>query len=183
MAILKVARMGNPVLREKAKEVPQSEIKTKEFQDFIDSMIETMHEYGGVGLAAPQVHVSKRVAVIEFEEDHPRYKTKAPQGLQVFINPKITPETEETDANWEGCLSVPGMRALVDRPNKIHIEYLDRHGKKHNFTAEGFLAIVIQHEFDHLDGTLYIDRARPGTLMFEEEFVKYHQKEDTDVLD
>ncbi len=183
MAILKVARMGNPVLREKAKEVASSEIKSKVFQDFIDSMIETMYEYGGVGLAAPQVHVSKRVAVIEFDEDHPRYKTKATQGLQVFINPKIKILTEETDSNWEGCLSVPGMRALVDRPNQIKIEFLDRDGKKQDFTAEGFLAVVIQHEFDHLDGMLYIDRARPGTLMFEEEFVKYHQKEDTDELD
>lgn len=184
MAILKVARMGHPVLRKVAQEVELKEIKTREFQQFCDDMVETMREYNGVGLAAPQVHRSIRVAVIEFDDENPRYKDKGHSGLQVYINPVVTPLTKDTSANWEGCLSVPGMRALVKRPNKINVKYLDREGKPHEFVAEGFLAVVIQHEFDHLDGTLYIDRAEPKSLTFDEEFDRYIAPEaEEDVLD
>lgn len=187
MAILKVARMGHPVLRKVAEEVDPKQINTPEFQQFIDNMIETMHEYTGIGLAAPQVHRSIRVCIIDFQEDNPRYKgNKAPQGLQVFVNPKVTPLTKEVGTYWEGCLSVPGMRGLVSRPSKIKVEFLDREGKKGEFVAEGFLSTVVQHEFDHLDGKLYIDRLVDTTkLVFEEEFERYWlpNAEDADVMD
>jgi peptide deformylase len=175
MAILKVARMGHPVLRRVAKPVDPKEIKTPDFQRFIDDMIETMHEYDGVGLAAPQVHRSVRVSVIEIQDDNKRYKTKKPQvGLTVFINPVLTPMSKEVGSYWEGCLSVPGLRGLVSRPNKVKVQYLDRDAKSQEFVAEGFLATVLQHEFDHLDGVLYIDRLDDTKkLVFEQEFDKY----------
>ncbi len=166
--------MGHPILRKVAKEVSLNQLRSTEFQQFIDSMVETMREYDGVGLAAPQVHQSVRVCVIEFEESNPRYKIPQAQGLQFYINPKIKPLTEETYATWEGCLSVPGMRGLVARPKKIHVEYLDRLGKRHEFEAEGFLAVVLQHEFDHLDGKLYIDRlVDPSKFAYDQEFERY----------
>jgi peptide deformylase len=187
MAILKVARMGHPVLRKVAQKVEPKKIKSTEFQQFIDDMIETMYEYEGVGLAAPQVHQSLRVAVIDFQEDNPRYKgQKAPSGLHIFINPIVTPQGKEVGTHWEGCLSVPGLRGLVSRPNKVKVQYLDRDGKADEFVAEGFLATVVQHEFDHLDGKLYIDRlVDPTKLVFDQEFEKYWlpNAEDAEVVD
>jgi peptide deformylase len=178
MAILKVARMGHPVLRKKAKKVDVKEINSSEFQKFIDDMVDTMREYEGIGLAAPQVHESIRVSVIELPEDNKRYpKDKygaAPQGLEVFINPTLEFLTKEVGAYWEGCLSVPGLRGLVARPNKVKVSYLDRKGNSREFIAEGFLATVLQHEFDHLDGVLYIDKLVDSTkFVFEQEFDKY----------
>lgn len=184
MAVLKVARLGHPILRQKAKEVSVKTIKSKEFQQFIADMIETMHEYQGVGLAAPQVRQSIRVCVVEISEDNKRYPQQKIAGLQVFINPKITYLTQETSQCWEGCLSVPGLRGLVARPNKIKVNYLDKNGKEREILAEGFLATVLQHEFDHLDGKLYIDRLIDSTkLVFEEEFDKYINGADDQVVD
>lgn len=177
MSILKVARMGHPVLREVAKPVAASKIRTPEFQKFLDDMVETMREYDGVGLAAPQVHESIRVSVIQFEDDNPRYKGKGASGLHIFINPEVKILTKKTEGNWEGCLSVPGLRGYVERPNHLVVKYLDRDGEKCELEAEGFLAVVIQHEFDHLDGTLYIDRvSSTKQLMYEEEFARYHSE-------
>lgn len=174
MAILKVARLGHPVLRKVAEPVKEKEIKTPEFQQFLDDMIETMHEYEGIGLAAPQVHRSVRVSVIEVHKSNPRYPDKIEVDLHVFINPVLTALTDEKSAYWEGCLSIPGMRGLVARPNKVKVEYLDRNGKKQELTGDGFLATVLQHEFDHLDGKLYVDRLVDSTkFMFEQEFDKY----------
>jgi peptide deformylase len=173
MAILKVARLGHPVLRKKASEVDLKKISDPFFQKFIDDMIETMREYNGIGLAAPQVHESIRVCVIELPTENPRYKIKEGANLQVFINPKVKILTKKTDENWEGCLSVPGMRGYVSRPNHIFVEYYDREGQKKELEAKGFLAVVIQHEFDHLDGILYVDKVHPKMLVFEDEFEKY----------
>jgi peptide deformylase len=187
MAILKVARMGHPILRRAAQGVKEAEIKTPAFQQFIDDMIETMHEYEGVGLAAPQVHRSIRISIIEIPEDNPRYPKKAPVGLQVFINPELTPIGSETGSYWEGCLSVPGLRGLVERPSKVKVKYLDRQGKRHEITAEGFFATVLQHEFDHLDGLLYIDKLVDSKkLVFDQEFEKYwlpNAEDNDNVLD
>lgn len=187
MAILKVARMGHPILRKVAEKVDPKRVNTPELQQFIDDMIETMHEYEGIGLAAPQVHHSVRVAIIDFQDDNPRYKgQKAPSGLTVFINPVLTVIDKEVGTYWEGCLSVPGLRGLVSRPGKVKVEYLDRDGKKQEFNAEGFLATVVQHEFDHLDGKLYIDKLVDSTkLVFEQEFEKYWlpDAEDTEIVD
>ena len=184
MAILKVARMGHPILRKVAKNVSSKEIRSDEFQRFIDDMVDTMHEYEGVGLAAPQVHRDIRVSVIEYGEDNPRYKTEGHSGLQVYINPKLEVLTDETMSNWEGCLSVPGLRGLVKRPNKVRVQYLDRNGKDREIVAEGFLAIVMQHEFDHLDGVLYVDKVEPQQLVFEKEFERYIlPKAEEEILD
>lgn len=187
MAILKVARMGHPVLRRVAEKVNPKDVKSAEMQQFIDDMIETMHEYSGIGLAAPQVHRSIKVSVVEINDDNPRYKNnKLSSGLHVFINPEVTALSKEMNAYWEGCLSVPGMRGLVARPNKIKVKYLDRQGKPQEITAQDFMATVLQHEFDHLEGKLYIDKLVDTTkLVFEEEFDKYWlpNAEDAEVAD
>lgn len=171
MAILKVARMGHPVLRRVAEPVPPTEIQKSSFQEFVDDMIETMREYDGVGLAAPQVHHSVRVSVVQLPAEA---SSRTQKGLYVFINPEVKVLSNEKNTYWEGCLSVPGLRGLVARPNKIRVKYLDRNGKSDEIVAEGFLATVLQHEFDHLDGKLYIDRLTDMTkLVFEEEYQKY----------
>ncbi len=183
MAILKVARMGHPVLRQKAREIKKSEIGSSELNRLIEDMIETMHEYTGIGLAAPQVHHSVQLALIEFEADNSRYPDMGEQPLRVLINPKITVLDSEEQAFWEGCLSVPEMRGLVHRPRKIQVDYLDQTGAKKQIIAEGFLATVFQHELDHLAGTLYIDKIKDiRNLSFIEEYQRYHvPAEDSDV--
>jgi peptide deformylase len=171
--ILKVARMGHPVLRQQAEPIPPEQITSPEVQDFIDDMIETMYDYDGAGLAAPQVHVSKQIVVMEVSQN-PRYPNAPAIPLTVYINPEITPLTEEMDEDWEGCLSVPGLRGRVPRYTKIRLRAYDRDGQRVDFVAEGFHARVIQHECDHLWGKLYIDRVRDTTsLTFMEEFMKF----------
>jgi peptide deformylase len=182
MAILKVARMGHPVLRKKAKEIKKSEIQSEAIQRLIDDMIETMHEYDGVGLAAPQVHEALRICVIEFDLENERYKDAGKQSLIACINPKITVLEKSTKGFWEGCLSVPGIRGWVERPQKIKVEYLDRKGKEVEKIADGFLATVFQHEFDHLDGTLFVDKVSDRSkLAFTEEYVRYHHAPDEEL--
>ncbi|MEW6057675.1 MAG: peptide deformylase [Bdellovibrionota bacterium] len=186
MAILKVARMGHPILRRAAEPVSSKEIMKPEFQRFIDDMIETMHEYDGIGLAAPQVHRSIRVSVIEIQDNNPRYPDKKNSGLHVFINPEVTILSKEMGTYWEGCLSVPGLRGLVARPNKIKVKYFDRDAKPQEILGEGFLATVLQHEFDHLDGKLYVDKLVDSSkFVFEQEFDKYWlpNAEDTELDD
>lgn len=171
--ILKVARMGHPVLRQEAEPISPEQITSPEVQDFIDDMIETMYDYDGAGLAAPQVHVSKQIVVMEVSQN-PRYPNAPAIPLTVYINPEITPLTEEMDEDWEGCLSVPGLRGRVPRYTKIQLRAYDRDGQRVDFVAEGFHARVIQHECDHLWGKLYIDRVRDtASLTFMEEFMKY----------
>ena len=174
MSILKVARMGNPILRKVARELTQEEIRSPEVKRLIEDMIETMHEYGGIGLAAPQVHHPIQLAIIEFAEDSARYPDMGQQSLSVFINPKITVLDQTEQGFWEGCLSVPEMRGFVERPCKIRVDYLDRQGQSKSVEAEGFLATVFQHELDHLAGKLYIDRLKdPTKLAFHEEYQRY----------
>ena len=171
--ILKVARIGNPVLRQAAKDLTPAEITSTEMQRLIDDMVETMREYNGVGLAAPQVHQSVRLLVIE-AKSNPRYPGSPEIPLTVFFNLKIEPVGKEKDTDWEGCLSVPGMRGLVPRYRKIKGTALNRDGQPFAFEAEGFTARVIQHEGDHLDGKVYLDRMEDmRSLSFLEEFQKY----------
>lgn len=173
MAILKVSQLGNPVLRAPSKPVPEARIRTPDFQRFIDDMIETMREYDGVGLAAPQVHVPWRVATIEVA-DSPRYPEAPGVPLTVIINPEITPVGDEMEEDWEGCLSVPGLRGRTPRHAAIDLRALDREGRPLTLRAEHFFARVIQHEVDHLDGKVYLDRMRDlGTLTHLEEFARY----------
>jgi peptide deformylase len=157
MAILKVSRLGHPVLRRVAEVVPPEMITQPEFQQFIDDMIETMHEYDGVGLAAPQVHVSQQVAVLEVTK-HPRYPDAPSVPLTVLINPRVTVLSEETVDGWEGCLSISEMRGAVPRYRELRVEAVDRNGQPLDFIAKDFHARVVQHENDHLQGKVYLDR-------------------------
>ena len=159
MAILKVARLGHPVLRQQAEPVPVGEIKSAGVQRLIDDMVETMREYDGAGLAANQVHTLLQVAVIEVDTN-PRYPDAPGIPLTVLINPVVTPLTEEQEDGWEGCLSVPDMRGLVPRHTAVRMEYYDREGKRQEVDAKDFFARVIQHETDHLNGIVYVDRMR-----------------------
>jgi peptide deformylase len=173
MSILKVTRLGHPVLRQVTKDISVRDLKSPAMQKFIDDMIETMKEYDGVGLAADQVFTSKQVAVLEVA-DNPRYPNKAKVPLTVLVNPKITPLSDEMEEDWEGCLSIPDLRGRVPRYKSIHVHALDRVGKKMDFVAHAFHARVIQHEFDHLAGKVYLDRMRDfTTLTFLQEFARY----------
>jgi peptide deformylase len=173
MAILKVARLGHPVLRKLTAAVSPREMQSASLQKFIDDMIETMKEYDGVGLAADQVHESRQIAVLEVAEN-PRYPDKPRVPLTVLINPKITPLTDEIEEDWEGCLSIPDLRGRVPRSKSIRVRAWDREGKPLEFDAVDFHARVIQHEWDHLNGKVYLDRMRDfSTLTFLTEFARY----------
>jgi len=157
MSILKVARLGHPAIREVTAAVTPQEIQSSEIQKLIDDMIETMREHDGVGLAAPQVHVSKQIAVLEVN-DNLRYPDMPEVPLTVLINPKITSRSKNLIEGWEGCLSVPDMRGVVPRNVSLICEALDRDGKPVKIDARDFFARVIQHECDHLQGNVYLDR-------------------------
>jgi len=159
MAILKVARLGHPVLRKAAAPVPVKQIRSPELQRLIDDMVVTMREYNGAGLAAPQVHTLLQVCVIEVAEN-PRYPDAPAIPLTVLVNPVVTPLGEEMEDGWEGCLSVPDMRGMVPRNTAVRLEGYDREGAKIDLVAEEFFARVIQHETDHLHGIVYLDRMR-----------------------
>lgn len=176
MAIRKIAVMGHPVLRQVAAPVPVEEIQTPEFQELIQDMVDTMHEYDGRGLAAPQIHISKQILVMIWD-----FEPKGKPYLLCLINPVIKPVTQETSAYWEGCLSLPGLRGKVVRPNKVTVTALNQKGEKLSFTADGFAATVIQHECDHLLGKLYIDRmTNLAELAFSKEFARYHSNGEED---
>ena len=174
MSILKVARMGHPVLRERARPVDTSELKEPLFQKLIDDMVETMHEYHGVGLAAPQVHEGLRLFVAVLDDD-PDSESEA----SVIINPDIIPNASDKREGWEGCLSIPDIRGMVPRFTDITVLALDRHGKKIELKLKDFSARVAQHETDHLDGVLFFDRMTSmQSLTYLEEYSKYHSKDD-----
>jgi len=173
MAILKVARLGHPILRKLAEPVPPEGIGAPVIQQLIDDLIETMVEYDGAGLAAPQVHVSQQIVVFEVE-GNPRYPDAESIPLTVLINPKITPTTQHMEEDWEGCLSLPDLRGQVPRYTQVRIEAYDRKGKKLNYVAKDFHARVVQHECDHLIGTVFVDRMKSmASLSFLREFARY----------
>src|SRR4051812_47803840 len=181
MAVKEVLKMGNPLLRQKARELSSEEIASKWFNELIRDMVETMHSEEGVGLAAPQIGESVRVSVIEFEGDNERYPDMGAQKLSVFVNPVIRVLDPDTEGFWEGCLSVPGLRGYVERPKKVSVSYLDENGKPKSLVADGFMAIVLQHEFDHLDGVLYIDRITDKTkIAYIEEYREFVLQNDDD---
>ena len=182
MAILKVARMGHPVLRARAKAVDPTVIRSPAFQRLIDDMFETMREYQGVGLAAPQIHESLRLFVAGFasspddDEDPDR---RVP--LMALINPEVTPASADVVEDWEGCLSIPDIRGKVPRARKITVQAYDRRGKRFELEASGFTARVIQHETDHLDGVLFFDRMKSfESLSFLEEFGRYWSRQEVE---
>jgi peptide deformylase len=156
------------VLRQKARALDPTEVRTPAFQKLIDDMIETMAEYEGIGLAAPQVHESVRlfVAGIEGSGDNLR--------ILPFVNPVITPVGEERADDWEGCLSIPDLRGRVPRAREVVVGALDRRGKPFELTLRNFPARVVQHETDHLDGVLFLDRMTTfESLTFLDEFQRY----------
>ena len=175
MSILKVARMGHPVLRRKASAVSPGQIAEPAFQQLVDDMIETMHEYSGVGLAAPQVHEGLRLFVAALGTD----EADADEGQTlVLVNPEIRPLGERQVEDWEGCLSIPDLRGLVPRAESIQVRALGRDGRPIDLRASGFGARVIQHEADHLDGVLFLDRMRSfESLCFLEEYSRYWGKD------
>ncbi len=179
MSILKIARMGHPVLRAKARAIHPSEIRTPQIQQLIDDMFETMREYQGVGLAAPQVHEGLRVFVAGFppraerdDEEDEEDGDEVPE--MALINPEIEIVSREVVEDWEGCLSIPDIRGRVPRARQIVVRAFDRGGKKIEVPAAGFTARVIQHETDHLDGVLFFDRMKNfQSLTFLDEFGRY----------
>jgi peptide deformylase len=178
MSILKVARIAHPVLRSPAKPVPKSAFRDPLFQKLVDDMRETMYEYEGVGLAAPQVHEGLRLAVIEVPGSDERSQAEVP--FMVLVNPVVTPLADELENGWEGCLSIPDLRGVVPRLKHLRLEALDRHGKPYSLEARDFFARVIQHECDHLDGGVYLDRMKDmRSLTFIKEFEDHvHKDED-----
>ena len=166
--------MGHPVLRERARPVDTSELKDPLFQKLIDDMVETMHEYHGVGLAAPQVHEGVRLFVAVLDDD-----PDSESDATVIINPDIIPNASDKREGWEGCLSIPEIRGMVPRFTDITVLALDRHGKKIELKLKDFSARVAQHETDHLDGVLFFDRMTSmQSLTYLEEYSKYHSKDD-----
>ncbi len=175
MTVLPIISVGHPTLRERAHELSLAQLRSEETQRFIDDLIETMRAAGGAGLAANQVDDLRRVAVIEVD-DNPRYPYKPPIPLTVIVNPLITPVDAETFPINEGCLSVPDLRGVVDRHVTVRVSYLDREGQSCEELHRGLTAGTFQHEVDHLDGTLFLDRVRdPGTFTTWEQFERFHR--------
>lgn len=172
MSILKVARMGHPVLRRRTPPLDPADVGSPAMQRLIDDMFETMNEYAGIGLAAPQVHENRRIFVAGVDDPD--------GGLPpvVMINPEIELLGPAEEEDWEGCLSIPDVRGRVPRAAQIRVRSLDRHGAPQRMTASGFAARVIQHETDHLDGVLFPDRMGSfDSLTFLAEYDRYWTKD------
>ena len=167
-------RMGHPHLRRVAEPVPEAFIESAELAVLLDDMVDPLHDYGGIGLAAPQINENMRLAIIEIPGGESRYGAIDAMPLTAFINPVVTVNNPALNGYWEGCLSVPGLRGFVERPQDVTVSYTSTEGKSEQLNLTGFWATVFQHEFDHLDGHLYIDRMQDSTrLVFEEEFTRY----------
>ena len=172
MSVKEILKMGNPLLREVAEDYSVEEIKNSETQLLLEDMWDSLAAAGGIGLAAPQIGISKQLAVIKLTEESDRYPDMEDSEAFVIFNPKITVLDKTEQGFWEGCLSVPGLRGFVERPRKIRVDFLDENAKPRSIEVEDFLATVFQHELDHLVGKLYVDRIKDiTTLMFEDEMV------------
>jgi len=185
MAVLEVAKLGNPVLRERAEPVDLEELTASgenQLQIFIDDLIDTMRVEDGVGIAAPQVSRSIQLLIVECA-DNDRYPNQENIPITVFVNPVITRFSEATVSFWEGCLSLPDLRGLVPRSREVTVEAWSRDGKKMVVEAHGFFAVVLQHEIDHLQGKVFLDRMTDLTqLAYNEEFATYWvEQEDTEL--
>jgi peptide deformylase len=174
MTLRKIAQIGHPVLRQRAREISREELETPETQRFIDDLLETMYDAHGAGLAANQVYEPIRICVMEVK-DNPRYPYKPNIPLTVLVNPVLEPISDAMFDNYEGCLSVPDLRGVVPRHAELRVRAWDRHGKEIDRVVRGITAGTYQHECDHLDGKLFVDRvADPTTLCTWKEFsVRY----------
>jgi peptide deformylase len=174
---LEIVEIGHPVLRERAREVSPDELRSDSFQQLIDDMIETMRAADGAGLAANQVAEPVRVAVVEVRPGNPRYPYKPPVPLTVIVNPVIEPLDDELAQINEGCLSVPNLRGELTRHVSIRLRYTDRDGGEQEEVRRGLTAGTFQHELDHLDGTLFLDRvADPRTLTTWDQYERFHRE-------
>jgi peptide deformylase len=175
MAIRKIATIGHPVLRERARELTKDELAKSETQTFIDDLIETMHDAAGAGIAANQVYEPIRICVIEVK-DNPRYPYKPNYPLTVLVNPVVTIATDERFDNFEGCLSVPNLRGLVQRAPVVNVTAWNRNGEELAFPVKGLTAGTFQHEVDHLDGKLFVDRVQDTTTLTTwADFERFHK--------
>lgn len=175
MPVRRVLNMGHPLLRQVARPLHAGEIGSAATRALVADMVDTLHDYGGIGLAAPQVGESVRLAIIEIAGGPTRYGELAPLPLTVFVNPVVEVLDPATAGYWEGCLSVPGLRGYVERPQHVRVRYTSDRGEAKELELKGFFATVFQHEFDHLDGRLYVDRlADPRLLAFDREYERYH---------
>jgi peptide deformylase len=174
MAIRKIAQIGHPVLRQIAREVSRDELHTTEMQTFIDDLVETMRDADGAGLAAIQVYEPIRICAIEVR-NNPRYPYKPPIPLTILVNPVLTPVDDETFENYEGCLSVPNLRGMVRRNVHVRVQAWDRQGGPIDEIVHGLKAGTYQHEVDHLNGKIFVDRADPSTFTTWTEFDRHHR--------
>jgi len=175
MSILKVARMGHPVLRTMPRPLEKTELKSAAIQKLIDDMIDTMSEYRGVGLAAPQVHEGLRLFVASLDNGENGENEAEPLAI---VNPEITIVGGDVLEDWEGCLSIPNIRGRVPRAREITVRALDRKGDRIELRVHDFPSRVIQHETDHLDGVLFFDRMRSfASLTFLDEYSRYWAKD------
>jgi peptide deformylase len=158
-----IVTVGDPVLRERAREVTAEELRGEDVQRLIDDMIETKRAANGAGIAANQVGETLRIAIVEVEPGNPRYPYKPPVPLTVIVNPQLEPAGDREIEIVEGCLSVPGLRGAVPRWEAVRVRYLDRDGVAHEQVRRGLTAGTFQHEVDHLDGVLFLDRVRDPT--------------------
>jgi peptide deformylase len=177
VSVRQVVAIGDPILRERARELDPDEIASPEIQTLIDDLIETKRATHGAGIAANQVGEAVQVAVVEVEEGNPRYPYKPPEPLTVMINPVIEPVGDETVEINEGCLSVPDLRGSLPRHLAVRVRYLDRDGTEHEAVKRGLTAGTFQHEVDHLDGILFVDRADPRTFATWEQFDRHQRDE------
>jgi peptide deformylase len=176
VTLLKIAHIGHPVLRQRASEVEPDELLRDETQRFIDDLVETMRDANGAGLAAIQVHRPVRIVAVEVQ-NNPRYPYKPNIPLTIIVNPVITPLSEERFDNYEGCLSVPNLRGVVERFAEVRVTGLERDGRPFDRVVRGLSAGTFQHECDHLDGALFVDRVKdPRSLCTWAEFDRYHRQ-------
>jgi peptide deformylase len=177
MTVRTILELGHPVLRQRAREISAAELATPEVQTLIDDLIDTKRAANGAGIAAPQVGEPLRIAVAEVVQPNPRYPYKPEIPLTVIVNPTIAPLDEGRFGVNEGCLSVPGLRGTVSRHIAIRLRFLDREGGEREEIRRGLTAGTFQHEVDHLDGILFVDRADPRTLTTWEQFERFGREE------
>ena len=172
MSTLSIVRLGHPALRTPANPIDLKRLAESEYQDLIDNMLEIMQAEGGVGLAAPQVGILEQLIVYANVDPDAEFQTRP--ELKVLVNPMIVPEGREMVYDWEGCLSIPDLRGLVPRHPAVRVHGFDRHGQRLDYPADGYEARIVQHEFDHLNGVVFLDRMRDlRSLSFAAEWEEY----------